>query len=127
MEDGILTDAKDEVLVRKLIEQVVLPRGYQNVRANLDGYDTPAKLSRAKEDDEAFIPDATGVLNGKKSYFELAQKTDDLQEVVTKWKLLSNLASYKNGKLFLVVPHGHLAFTNRILNNYPIQAEVIKI
>ncbi|PHN04847.1 hypothetical protein [Flavilitoribacter nigricans] len=126
MENGILTDAKDEVLVRKLIEQVVLPRGYQNVKANTEGYDTPSKLSRPNEEG-AFIPDATGVLNGKKSYFELAQKTDDLQEVITKWKLLSNLASFKNGKLFLVVPHGNLAFTNRILNNYPIQAEVVKM
>jgi len=126
MENGILTDVKDEVLVRKLIEEVVLPRGYQDVKANTAGYETPSKLTRPKEEG-AFIPDATGLLNGRKSYFELAQKTDDLQEVITKWKLLSNLASIKNGKLFLVVPHGNLAFTNRILNNYPIQAEVIKM
>ncbi|MCB0375845.1 MAG: hypothetical protein KDD04_08000, partial [Sinomicrobium sp.] len=66
------------------------------------------------------------ILNGRKSYFELVQKTDELQEVITKWKLLSNLASFKDGKLFLIVPHGNLAFTNRILDNYSIQAEVIK-
>lgn len=129
MEEGILTEAKDEVLLRKLIDKVVLPRGYQDVRANIEGYETPAKLRRKTEDgeEEVFIPDATGVLNGRKSYFELALKSDNLQEVVTKWKLMSNLATYKDGKLFIVVPHGHLAFTNRILESYPIQAEVVKI
>ena len=126
MENGILTNAKDEVLVRKMIDKVIVPKGYQNVKANTEGFDTPAKLTRPNEE-EAFIPDATATLNGRKSYFELAQKTDDLQEVVTKWKLLSNLASYKDGKLFLVVPHGNLAFTNRILDNYPIRAEVVKL
>lgn len=126
MEEGILTSVKDEVMVRKFIEKVIVAKGYQNVRANVEGFETPSKLSRPNQEG-AFIPDATATMHGRKSYFELVQKTDDLQEVITKWKLMSNLATFKEGKLFLIVPHGNLAFANRILDNYSIQAEVVKI
>ncbi len=129
MEEGILTveQQKGSELIREVVDKIVSPRGYKDIRANLEDYDTPSKLSRAGEDDEAFIPDITGVLNGRKSYFELALKTDKVRPVVTKWKLLSNMAKFKNGKLFLIVPRGHFAFTSRLLNKYPIQAEVIKL
>lgn len=126
MEEGILTEEKDVGMIKKLIEDIVIPRGYKQIRANVPDFETPARLSRPNED-ESFIPDATGVLNGRKSYFELAMKSDDIQEVITKWKLLSNLASFKEGRFFLIVPHGNLAFTNRILKKYPIRAEILRL
>lgn len=131
MEEGILTaeQQKEAELIREVVDKVVSPRGYKDIRANLEDYETPSKLTRASsaDEDEAFIPDITGVLNGRKSYFELALKTDKVRPVVTKWKLLANMAQFKRGKLFLIVPRGHFAFANRILNTYPIQAEIIKL
>ena len=129
MENGILTEAqqKDAELIELLLEKVVKKKGFENICANAEGYETPAKIRRSKESDEYFIPDCTGEVNGRKSYFELGMKTEDERQLVTKWRLLSSLASYKHGKLYLAVPRGHMAFTNRILADYPIQAEVVKI
>ncbi|MGB3547527.1 MAG: hypothetical protein WBA17_11165 [Saprospiraceae bacterium] len=129
MENGILTEnqQKDAELIEQIIKDIVTRKGYQDIKANVEGYETPAKIRRSSEKEEFFIPDVTGELNGRKSYFEVALKTDDERELVTKWKLLSSLAGYKNGKLFLAVPRGHMAFTNRILEAYTIKAEIIKI
>lgn len=126
MEEGILTEEKKPKLIQKVIDEIVSPRGYKNIRANAEEFDTPARLNRER-DDEVYIPDITGVINGRKSYFELSIKTDKIRQIVTKWKLLSKLASFKRGKLFLVVPRGHYAFTNRVLNKYPIEAKIIRM
>jgi len=129
MENGILTEAqqKDPELIQLLLDKIVKKKGFENVRANAEGYETPAKIRRGKDTEEYFIPDCTGEVNGRKSYFELGMKSDDERELVTKWRLLSSLANYKHGKLYLAVPRGHMAFTNRILADYPIQAEVVKL
>lgn len=132
MEHGIITETQDRdpEMIKVMIEKVVTRKGFDDVRANIEGYETPAKIRRGQDSDEYYIPDVTGEVNGRKSYFELGLKTSDQKterEVVTKWRLLSNLAAHKNGKLYLAVPRGHMAFTNRILADYPIQAEVVKI
>lgn len=126
MEEGILTTEKDAALIRDAIEGYVSPRGFKDIRANIENFETPARLSR-EEKDNAFIPDITGVLNGRKSYFEVALKTEKIRQVVTKWKLLSTIARFKRGKFILLVPSGHYAFTNRLLKKYPIEAKVVKI
>ena len=129
MENGILTEAqqKDADLIQKLLDKIVNKKGFDNIKANAEGYETPSKIRRGKDSDEYYIPDVTGEVNGRKSYFELGMKVDDERELVSKWRLLSMLASRKHGKLYLAVPRGHMAFTNRILADYPIQAEVVKL
>ena len=129
MEQGILTEGqqKDVELIEKLLDKVVKKKGFENICANAEGYETPAKIRRGKDTDEYFIPDVTGEVNGRKSYFELGMKTEDHRQLVTKWRLLSTIANLKHGKLYLAVPRGHMAFTNRILADYPINAEVVKI
>lgn len=126
MEDGILTEVKKPTLIKKVIDKVVSPRGFKKIKANVEDFDTPAKLQRER-DDESYIPDITGVINGRKSYFELSLKTEKIRQVVTKWKLLSRIAGFKRGKLYLIVPRGHYAFTNRVLDKYPIEAKIIRI
>ena len=129
MENGILTEAqeKDAELITLLLDKIVKKKGFENIRANAEGFDTPAKIRRGKDSEAYFIPDVTGEVNGRKSYFELGMKVADETTLVTKWRLLSSLAAHKHGKLYLAVPRGHMAFTNRILADYPIQAEVVKL
>ncbi|MEL6274607.1 MAG: hypothetical protein AAFU03_05875, partial [Bacteroidota bacterium] len=108
MEHGILTNTqeKDPDLIQALLDKVVKKKGFDEVRANVEGYETPSKIRRGKDSEEYFIPDVTGEVNGRKSYFELGMKTNDERLLVTKWRLLSSLAAYKNGKLYLAVPRG---------------------
>lgn len=129
METGFLTDSQEKTaeMVQVMLDKVVNGKGFDQVKANMEGFETPSKIRDRKDPDKFFIPDVTGMINGRKSYFELAVKSEDAREVVTKWRLLSDLASFRNGKLYLAVPRGHMAFTNRILADYNIKAEVVKI
>lgn len=94
-------------------------RGLSNIRANWENFDPPSAFSR-KKGDEPFIPDITGKKTGGKWYVEIAMKTENKKRLISKWKLLSTLAAMRGGKLFLLAPHGHKAFAERILNNYEL-------
>lgn len=97
----------------------VKQRGWDNVRANYGEYEVPKHFNR-KRDEESFVPDITGRWRSNKHYAEIALKTDSKRRAVSKWKLLSTLASMKGGKLFLLAPHGHKAFAERILKKHQL-------
>ena len=111
----------------QLIEKVIhwaQKKGYKTIKANCDDYETPTQYT-PKGEDESIIPDVTGTKLGTKSFFEVATKTDDIPAVISKWKLLSTLAAMKGGKLFLLAPKGHKAFTEDIAKQHLTNAEVI--
>ena len=96
----------------------------KKIKANCDNYESPTQFIQKGEDD-TFIPDATGVLRGKKIYIEVALKTDNLRRRISKWKLLSTLAAMRGGKFYLLAPKGHKTFTERVVKKYLLQADVI--
>ena len=98
-----------------------------NIKANFDGYESPRTFNRAESDnDVSFVPDITGRKRTNKYYVEIAMKADNTRKMVSKWKLLSTLASMKGGKLFLLAPRGHKAFVERLLSRYQLpNAEVV--
>ncbi len=103
-------------------------KGFSKLKANLESedYDRPTSFSRKKAE-RTITPDLTAVRRGKKSYFEIAVKAEDEQRVVSKWKLLSRLAGLRNGKFYLMAPHGHRSFASRLVKRYGINAEVVRI
>lgn len=114
-------DEKIEQAVESLQKQ-----GYENIKADLENYELPAKLIR-QEDNTEFVPDITATLNNRKGYFEIAKKTEDQRELVSKWRLLSVLANMKNGSFQIFVPHGHMRFTEQILAQNNITAKLVKM
>lgn len=92
-------------------------RGLANIKANWEDYETPSQFSKTDEE-QPFIPDITGRTSSGKVYVEIAVKTDDMNRSISKWKLMSTLASMKGGKLFLLVPKGHRAFASRMLKEH---------
>ncbi|MBL3658163.1 hypothetical protein [Fulvivirga sediminis] len=101
--------------------------GFENIRADLPEFDTPAKLVNQNNND-VFIPDITAKSkSGKKAYFELSNKVKDTQKLVNKWKLLSTMATIKDGAFQIFVPHGAMKFTKDLVTKYSISAELIKI
>ncbi len=102
-------------------------KGYEQIRADLDDYEKPARLTR-QGTDEGYVPDITARKNGGKFYFDVVTANkDEHLHTVGKWRLLSTLAEHRNGKLMLFVPYGKMNFTNRILQDNNIEAEVMKI
>ena len=69
--------------------------------------------------------DATGVSRGRKSYFEIALKTEDVRRRISKWMLLSTMALMKGGKLFLFAPKGHKTFAEKVVKKHLLNAEII--
>lgn len=95
-------------------------RGIYDIKANWEDYETPSQFSK-KDEEKPFIPDITGKSTGRKVYVEIAVKTDDIDRSISKWKLMSTLASMRGGKLILLAPKGHKAFVNRIMKKHQLQ------
>lgn len=100
-------------------------RGFKKIKANTEEYETPSSFSRSAG--ETVIPDLTGYHASGKSYVEIAQKTDQVQDLVSKWKLLATMAQVKGGKLYLLAPRGHKAFTENLVKDYNLEARVVSI
>ncbi len=114
---------KNENLIKRAI-QWAKRKGFKAIRANSEEYQTPTNFRRPGEEDP-IIPDVTGLRMNRKSYIELAVKTGNLARKVSKWELLSRLASRQGGKLFLLAPKGHKSFTEEIVKKYQLRADVI--
>lgn len=94
------------------------------VKANIEGYDKPKSYTNTATHEEV-CPDISFTSSGgSRNYTEIALKQDDENQLVTRWKLLSMMASLKSGKLFLLAPRGHKAFTEKLVNDYNINAVI---
>ena len=102
-------------------------RPFKKVRSVAEGYDDPRSFYH-KQSQQHISPDITIETNrGIKHYTEIALKSEHPQKQVTKWKLLSMLASMKRGKLYLLAPKGHKMFAQRLVKKYNINALVYNI
>ncbi len=115
--------------VKELLDSVVTHlenRGFENIKADHPDYESPTKFIQKNANSE-LVPDLTARRNGSKYYFEIAQKTDNKEELVSKWKLLATMAHIKNSQFKVFVPHGSMQFTRRILKQNNIDAGVVSI
>lgn len=102
-------------------------RGGESVRVHMEGYDQP-KAFLNKRTQEEVMPDISFIApGGAKHYTEIALKNDQPQKLVTKWKLLSLMASMKQGKLHLLAPKGHKMFTQNLVRKYNINAFIYSL
>ncbi len=101
-------------------------RGFTDIKANIDDFETPVPISRSGEG-EAIMPDITGVAQGRKNYIEIAMKEDDKRTMVSKWKLFCTLTSMKGGKVYLLAGRGNKAYVTRVVEDYNLNATIISI
>lgn len=88
------------------------------------GYENP-QIFTSKTTHEEIQADLSYVTHGGvKHYSVVALKNENQKKTVAKWKVLSFLASMKSGKLHLLAPHGHKAFTEKLVNNNDINAVI---
>jgi Holliday junction resolvase len=121
-----MNKSKTEKIYQK-VNKWLTKRGFQNIKANVEGYETPTGFQQRGADD-LVIPDITASTQDSKYYFEIAVKPSQktkIQQLVSKWKLLSLLANNKGGKLYLMAPYGNKSFAQRIIERYKIDAKFI--
>jgi len=99
-------------------------KGLQKIKANAEDYETPTHFTKEGEE-QPFIPDITGIQMGAKNYVEIVLKSEDVARNVSKWKLLSTVASMKGGSLYLLAPKGHKAFAESVVKTHTLNAKVI--
>ena len=98
-----------------------------SIKAKLDSYEPP-KIFTNKNTGEEIQADFSFITQGgSKSYTEIALKSEMPRKLVTRWKLLSLMASMKSGKLYLLAPKGHKMFTKNLVDTYNINALVYGI
>lgn len=125
----MLAESRSKISYEDVLANVienVKKQGYENIRADLSEYEAPHQLI-GKTNDINFTPDVTAEKNEGKAYFEIATKVDQPNELINKWKLLEMLAQMKNGKFQIFVPHGHMKFTQELIKDHNINAELVKL
>lgn len=120
--------SKDKYFEKAL--KYVRKTGHHEVKANYESdsedFELPTQftLRSSLGGEDTFTPDITAIKYGNQSYFEISLKDEDVQRTVSKWKLMATLATRKGGKLVLMAPKGHKAFTENLVKEYRLNAEV---
>jgi hypothetical protein len=97
------------------------------IRSKVEGFED-TKIFTSQSTSETIQPDISYLTTrGNKHFTEIALKSDQPQKLITRWKLLSTLASMKNGTLHLLAPRGHKMFTKRLIDKYNIRAKVYSL
>lgn len=125
----MLEESKSGSKYKELLEksiQIIKSRGFEEIKTDLEGYDDPISFSQ-KSSDQQYQPDITATNSRGKFYFEIAQKINDIAHLVSKWKLLSTVANMKNGGLHILIPYGQNKFTEELVEQYNIKANLIKL
>lgn len=117
--------SKDEELIKKVLTTWVSRNGYSEIKANVEGYDTPSGLSNVDSDD-VLVPDIMAQKRSGRWYIEVVKKDGDTERTVSKWKLLSILGKNKGGGLILIAPSGSFAFAERLTKKHDIPVRIIK-
>lgn len=112
-------------LLSNVIEKIK-KQGYDNIRADLSEYESPYQLI-GQTKSVNFTPDVTATKNEGKAYFEISTKMENPNDLINKWKLLETLANMKSGTFKIFVPHGHMKFTQELIKNNNINAEIVKL
>jgi len=93
-----------------------------SIKALTEGYEAPKIFTNTQTQDHVQADISFTTQGGAKHFTDIALKHDDKQKLVTRWKLLSIMASIKKGKLHLLAPKGHKMFTQKLVSKYNINA-----
>ena len=93
------------------------------IKANFEGFEKPRSFKNRNSNTEE-TPDLSYESHGALNFVEIAVKTSDVQPLITRWKLLSIMASMKHGKLYILTPKGHKMFAENIVKDYNISAKI---
>ncbi len=115
----------EATIIQKAVDWVKNKR-YKQIRSEFEEFESPAIYYR-KSDELEMVPHFTGKKVRGKDYIDIGIKSDNVKRKVSRWTLFSTLASLKNGKLYLLVPRGNKAFTQRLVDKHSIKAELVSI
>lgn len=89
-------------------------RGYENIKADIKGYETPKSYIKAGSD-ITITPDIVAKKEGRKHYFDISLKSEKPNLLKSKWLFLNTLSNLKSSRFRLITAKGHYTFTQEML------------
>jgi len=126
MEVMVQVDKQENVEMLQDTVAYLEKKGYENIKADLEGYDTP-KSYHKKGSDVIITPDIVAERAGIKHYFEVSLKSEKPNLLKSKWRFLDVLTRMKNHRFKIVTRRGHYKFTNEMLRDLNLEKDLIKI
>jgi hypothetical protein len=90
--------------------------GFEQIKANTEGYDTPKSYLR-KGTDSKITPDIVAQKNGRKYYFEISLKSKKPTLLKSKWLFLDTISRMQSNRFRIITTKGHYKFTNMMLED----------
>ena len=91
-------------------------RGYENIKADFEGYETPKSFKKAGSD-ISVTPDIVATKEGRKHYFDISLKSEKPSLLKSKWLFLNTLSNLKQHRFKLITKRGHYKFTQDMLED----------
>lgn len=108
----------------KYVAEFLKKEGFDNVRADIDGFETPRKIIWSSTE-EGYIPDVTAEKKGRKYLFEV--KTEDSiydKHTEDQWRLFATYAKEHSAIFCVVVPEKARNIAIKRLTELKIIAEI---
>ena len=122
----IQLDKKEHAKILEESIEYLEKKGFENIKADLDGYETPKSFSR-QGSDLTVTPDIVAHRDDKKHYFEVSVKTEKPKILKSKWLILDTLSRLKKQRFKIITVRGHYKFTNEILSELNLEKNLIKL
>lgn len=101
--------------------------GFENIKADMDGYETPKSYLR-KGSDSKITPDIVAIKNGRKYFFDISLKSEKPRLLKSKWLFLDTLSRMNSNRFRIITTRGHYKFTDTMLEDINLSnKEPIKI
>lgn len=114
------------IIVKEVI-QLIEDSGFENVRSQVDEYDSPEEIQK-KNSDTSYVPDITAEKDGKTGIFDVQiQKALDENELIDKWRLFYYSARSNGSAFFVVVRDDNANYASHLLKKHDLQAKVLRI
>lgn len=88
--------------------------GYENIKADMEGYDRPKSYLR-KGTDDSITPDIVAEKGGQKYVFELGLKSQEPRLLKSKWLFLETMSKFKSFRFNIITTRGHVKFADTLI------------
>jgi hypothetical protein len=95
-------------------------KGYENIKADMEGYETPKTYVR-KESDTRVTPDIVAEKNGRRHFFDISLKSETPTLLKSKWLFMDSLSKIKDGSFKVITTKGHYKFTDDMLSDINLE------
>ncbi|WJJ96226.1 hypothetical protein [Algibacter luteus] len=91
-------------------------RGFENIKADIEGYETPKSFIKAGSD-ISITPDIVATKEGRKHYFDISLKSEKPRLLKSKWLFLNTISNLKSSRFRIITVRGHYKYTEEMLES----------